>query len=495
MDRLGILDRLAAAPFLRRLPPSRLDRLVSESELRTLDPGEPLVTEGDQADRVYLVVDGEAAVSKRVNDHEHATIAVRGPGDWVGEMALIDPGPRSASVTARGRLVVLEIPPRAFAEALAAVPEATLDLLRAVTARLRASDRAMLAALTAKADALASENLRLARDNQRLASELDERSGLESFVGESTAARRARDLARRAAASSLPVLLLGETGTGKEVLARAIHGASDRARHAFVSINCALFSGTLLESELFGHVRGAFTGASASKPGLVETADRGTLFLDEIGDTPRPLQGALLRFLELGEARRLGDTRTRRFDVRVIAATHHELDAAAETGEFRHDLLYRLDVFRIEIPPLRERSGDIPILLEVLNSRVSERLGRPPLRFSRPALEALTGHRFPGNVRELENEVRRLYATLGHEETLVEVSHLSRRFREIDPAAGSRYADALRAFKIQLVERALRESGGNHAAAARRLGVHRSNLARMMRDLGLRSARSSPETA
>lgn len=494
MDRLSVLDRLAAAPFLRRLPPSRLDRLVSESELRTLDPGEILVVEGDEADRVYLVIEGEAVVAKRITDSEQVTIAVRGPGDWVGEMALVDAGRRSATVRARQRLVVLEIPPHVFAEALAAVPEATLDLLRMVTARLRASDQAALAALAAKADALAQENLRLARDNRRLANELDERAGLEGFVGESAAARRVRDLARRAAASSLPVLLLGETGTGKEVLARAVHGAGERARRAFVSINCALWSETLLESELFGHVRGAFTGAFASKPGLVETADGGTLFLDEVGDMPRALQGALLRFLELGEARRLGDTRTRRFDVRVLAATHHDLDAAVETGEFRRDLLYRLDVFRIEIPPLRDRREDVPFLLGFLNDRVSARLRRPPLVFSPAALEALAAHRFPGNVRELENEIQRLYATLEREEIHVDVDRLSRRIREADPAAGTRYADALRAFKIQLLERALRESEGSHAAAARRLGVHRSNLARMMRDLGLRGLRSDAET-
>ncbi|HEY8493670.1 MAG TPA: sigma 54-interacting transcriptional regulator [Myxococcota bacterium] len=491
MDRLDVLDRLARVPFLRRLPPSRLDRLVSESELRVLEPREVLVAEGEPADRVNLVLEGEALVSKRVGAHEEVTIAVRGPGDWLGEMALIDEGPRSATVTAQQRLAVLEIPPRAFAEAIGSTPEAALDLLRVVTARLRESDQAVIAALSAKAEALADENRRLLRDNRRLASELDASSGFESFVGESVAARRVRELARRAAASPLPVLLLGETGTGKEILARAIHAASDRARRAFVSINCALLGEALLESELFGHARGAFTGATSSKPGLVEVADGGTLFLDEIGDMPRSLQGALLRFLERGESRRVGDTRVRHSDVRVIAATHHDLDAAVETGAFRRDLLYRLDVLRIEIPPLRARRDDLPLLLEKLSQRIARKAGRSPLVFTPAALDALAAHDFPGNVRELENELQRLYAVLGPDEREVPPERLSRRIRESDPMAQGRYGDALRAFKIQLLERALQDCGGNQAAAARRLGVHRSNLARMMRELGMRRAGAS----
>ena len=490
MDRLEILDRLATFPFLRRLPPSCLERLLSDSEIRTLAAGELLVAEGDPADRVYLVLAGGAVVSKRVSAGEDLPLAVRGPGEWVGEMALLDDGPRSASVAARGALVVLEIPPRVFLEAVTAVPEATLDLLRLVVGRLRESDRSTIAALSAKAEALAAQNRQLASANRRLASALDARSGFEGFAGESNAARQVRDLARRAADSTLPVLLLGETGTGKEVLARAIHAGSDRALRAFVSINCALLGETLLESELFGHVRGAFTGAAASKPGLVETADGGTLFLDEVGDMPRALQGALLRFLELGEFRRLGDTRTRRGDVRIVAATHHDLDAAVASGAFRRDLLYRLDVFRIEIPPLRERRDDVPHLLATLNARVAERLGRSPLSFSPAALDALAAYPFPGNVRELENEIQRLYATLDRDCVRVDAEHLSRRVRESDPLLGGRYADALRAFKMNLVERALREAGGSQAAAARRLGVHRSNLARMMRELGLRAALS-----
>jgi transcriptional regulator with PAS, ATPase and Fis domain len=489
MDRIEILDRLHAVPFLGRLAPSQLDRLVSESELRRFAPAEALLAEGDGADCVFLLLSGSTAVTKRLGTREEAVLAVRSAGEWVGEMALFDDGPRSATVTAREVVEALVVPRAAFLAAITSEPEAAADLLRMLTTRLRESDGALIESLTAKARSLEAENRELAHENRRLADELDSRSGFEAFVGESIGARRVRQLARRAARSELSVLLLGETGTGKEVLARAIHAASERAAHRFVAVNCALLSETLLESELFGHLRGAFTGATDNKPGLVEAAERGTLFLDEVADLPWAVQGALLRFLELREYRRLGDTRVRRADVRVMAATHVDLDAAVAEGAFRRDLVYRLDVLRIEVPPLRERGEDVERLLRHAADRVARRLARPGLRVGPSALEALSGYAFPGNVRELENEVERLYATLEPGET-VEVRHLSPRIREADPAAQPTYGDALRAFKVQMVARALREGGGSQAEAARLLGVHRSNLTRMVRELGLREARS-----
>jgi transcriptional regulator with PAS, ATPase and Fis domain len=485
MDRLDLVDRLHAVPLLRRLPPSRLHRLVSEAEVRSFGPGDVLAVEGEPGDRVFLLLSGTAAVSKRIGAHEESILAVRRAGEWVGEMALFDERSRSASVTARDAVQALEVPRGAFLAAVTSEPEAAVDLLRVISERLRESDHAWVESLAAKARALERENRQLASENRRLAEELE--AGFESFVGESAPARRARALARRAARSDLPVLLLGETGTGKEILARAIHAASTRATRRFVAVNCALLSETLLESELFGHVRGAFTGATATKRGLVETAHGGTLFLDEVADMPRAIQGALLRFLELGEYRRLGDTQICRADVRLLAATHVDLDLAASEGTFRRDLLYRLDVIRVEAPPLRDRPRDVEPLVHHASERVARRLGRERLRFDERALEALSRYPFPGNVRELENEVERLYATLDPGET-VQVHDLSRRLREADPAAQSHYRDALRTFKVQIVARALRESAGSHAEAARRLGVHRSNLARMVRELGLRGA-------
>ena len=198
-------------------------------------------------------------------------------------------------------------------------------------------------------------------------------------------------------------------------------------------------------------------------------------------------QSALLRFLELGEYRRLGDTATRRSNVRLLAATHVDLDEAVRAGRFRSDLLYRIDVIRIDVPALRDRREDIPLLLAHVVARVGERLRRSPLAISHRAHEALCAYAFPGNVRELENEIERLYAMLGAGAE-VGTEHLSRKITESDPSSASRYTDALRSFKMQLVVRALRESGGRRAEAARRLGVHPANLTRMLRDLDLQDS-------
>ncbi|RIL05475.1 MAG: hypothetical protein DCC71_10220 [Proteobacteria bacterium] len=485
MHRLDVIDRLHESSFLRRLPPSRLDRLASAGSIHAYEAGTVLLREGDPGGSVLLVLEGNVAITKRLASGEEIVIALRGAGDWIGEMALLDLGARSASATTRDRVQLAEFPSGDFLEAVFAVPDAALDLLRTLSSRLREADSALIDALTRKAADLERHNRALVRENRRLGGLGDD--GFERFVGASAAARRVRDLARRAADNDAPVLLLGETGTGKEVLARAIHAASERSARPFVALNCALLSETLLESELFGHVRGAFTGASAHKSGLVEIADGGTLFLDEVGDLPRAVQGALLRFLELGEYRRLGDTATRTSRVRVVAATHLELDVAARDGRFRPDLLYRIDVLRVEVPPLRERRDDVPMLLARAVERTALRVGAAPLRFSQSARDALVAYDFPGNVRELENEVERLFATV-EPGRVVEPADLSPKITRSDPGSAGRYADALRAFKAQLVARALRDSGGRQVEAARRLGVHPANLARMMRELGLRGA-------
>ncbi|MEZ4474876.1 MAG: sigma-54 dependent transcriptional regulator [bacterium] len=227
------------------------------------------------------------------------------------------------------------------------------------------------------------------------------------IVGDAPALRALRERLPLAARSDAPVLVLGETGTGKELVARAVHTLSARADKAFVAVNCGALPGELLDSELFGHLRGAFTDARRDKPGLVEEADGGTLFLDEIGDMPLALQVKLLRFLQEGEVRRLGSNEARRVDVRIVAATHRDLASAVDDGEFREDLYYRLSVVRLHVPPLRARRDDIPVLARHLLARHAAGTSRPGTALTPAALTRLAEHDWPGNVRELENVLRR----------------------------------------------------------------------------------------
>ncbi|HEX2485069.1 MAG TPA: sigma 54-interacting transcriptional regulator, partial [Myxococcota bacterium] len=230
------------------------------------------------------------------------------------------------------------------------------------------------------------------------------------IVGRSPAMREVFALLERAQRTSATVLLTGETGTGKEILAREIHRGSERRRAAFVAVNCAAFPDTLLESELFGHVRGSFTGAERDKQGLFELADRGTLFLDEVGETSAPFQAKLLRALQEREVRPVGGTRARKIDVRLVAATNRDLRAAVGKGAFREDLYYRLAVFPIAVPPLRARTEDVLALAAHFLALHGEREGASGCRFSREAERLLLSYRWPGNVRELENEVQRALA-------------------------------------------------------------------------------------
>jgi transcriptional regulator with PAS, ATPase and Fis domain len=484
VTELALLEALRHVDVLRHLPLAALDRLVSRSRLRRFAPGSVLLEAGAPGNEVFVLLEGHVAVRLAVSEHEQRTIAVRRAGTLVGEMALVDDLPRSATVTAESEVHALSSPRADFLEAVGGHAPAALELVRVLSLRLRESDAAQIEALSAKADRLASANQRLSRENRRLKVALDQRFGFERFVGSSVAAEAVRGAARCAAESELPVLLVGETGTGKEVLARAIHAASERANRPFLALNCALFSEALLESELFGHARGAFTGAAATKLGLVEAADGGTLFLDELADMPRPIQAALLRFLELGEFRRLGETEMRHADVRIIAAMQIGVDEALATDRVRRDLHYRLDVFRIEVPPLRERREDVPELVAGIVAEVADRLGRAPLVFTAGALEALSRHAFPGNVRELRNEVERVYAMRAGEGP-VGADELSARIRDGDPQSAGSYADAVRNFKLSLVRGALARSGGSRSSAARALGLHPSNLTRMIRELGI----------
>ncbi len=293
------------------------------------------------------------------------------------------------------------------------------------------------------------------------------------------------------AQTSAPVVLLGETGTGKEVLARALHLGSARASKPFVPVNCGAIPGELLESELFGHVRGAFSGAVADKPGLFETAAGGTLLLDEIADLPSPLQVKLLRVLQDGEVRRVGATRSSALDVRVIAATHKDLEALVDTGAFRADLYYRLKVFSLRLPPLRERKEDIvPLARHFL---AIER--DPPRELSASTQEILRGYRWPGNIRELSNAMR--YASALAERNEVEPQHLPDeilrcRGTPTPPVGTLRTLAEVEEAHVLAVLHACR---GVQADAARVLGIGRNTLWRKLRSYGSRLLGGTPPAA
>jgi two-component system, NtrC family, response regulator HupR/HoxA len=484
--RPSLHEILRQMPVLRALPLGALERLASRSRSRAFPQGSRLVEEGRAGDEVFALVRGQVAVRAQLGERDEGAIALRRAGELVGEMALLDDLPRSASLTAEEDVEALCIPRAAFLEAVEGHAPAALELLRVLSRRLREASAAQVDGLRAKAMLLESTNRHLDRENRRLRSEIDERFGFDRFAGSSAAADAVRAAARRAACSDLPVILEGETGTGKEVLARAIHAGSERRRQPFVALNCALFSESLLESQLFGHARGAFTGALAAKPGLVEAAEGGTLFLDELAEMPRPVQAALLRFLELGEFRRLGDIGVRRADVRILAAVQSGPEQEAADGRLRRDLLFRLDVFRIVIPPLRERSEDVPEIAARLSREVAARLGSEPLVLEPDAVAALCAQPFPGNVRELRNEIERLYALHGGGARVTATS-LSDRLRGSDPWSARGYGEALRVFKTRLLTETLARASGNRSAAARELGLHPSNLMRMIRELGVDS--------
>jgi transcriptional regulator with PAS, ATPase and Fis domain len=289
-----------------------------------------------------------------------------------------------------------------------------------------------------------------------------------------------------AAASQATVLLTGETGTGKELVARAIHDGSRRRERSFVAVNCAAFPDTLLESELFGHEKGAFTGADRAQPGLFVAADRGTLFLDEVSETSVPFQAKLLRALQEREVRAVGSARARSVDARVIAASNRDLWEEVGRGRLREDLFYRLAVFPIHVPPLRERPGDVTAIAEFLLERHGRRERKRGVKLSRDAAYLLEAYRWPGNVRELENEIQRALALAAPGEALTP-AHFSRRLFELKESAdaatrpGETLREALQRTEALLIRRALDDHDGRRAATARSLGITREGLYKKMK--------------
>jgi two-component system nitrogen regulation response regulator NtrX len=329
------------------------------------------------------------------------------------------------------------------------------------------------------------------RGHRRLTASLADTAGAEAgAVVRSPAMRALLELAGRAARSDAVVLLTGESGAGKQMLAESLHALSARSAGPFVYVNCVALSDELVESTLFGHERGAFTGAVARKPGRLELAQGGTAFLDEIGDTTERFQTKLLHFLETGEYERVGGTRTLRADCRVVAATNRDLAAEVERGRFRADLYYRLNVIRLHVPPLRERREDVRALVEAFVARFARESGKPPPRVPPALLPRLEAHRWPGNVRELKNVVERLVVlSVGDELDLAALPpEVGGTPAGSAPTTQLSFAEAVDAFRRETLRRALAAEGGNQTRAAERLGMQRSFLNRLMRELGLRES-------
>lgn len=343
----------------------------------------------------------------------------------------------------------------------------------------------------------AEERERLKKEVESLRASLGTDAVKDSVIAESGAMRAVLDLARRVAGHGTTVLITGESGTGKEVIARAIHTMSPRSAGAFVAINCAAIPEQLLESELFGHMRGAFTGATSDRAGLFETAHGGTLLLDEIGDLPIGLQAKLLRVLEDGEIRRVGARESRAVDVRLVAATAKELERAVEQNEFREDLFYRLNVVRLRVPPLRERPDDVAALVTHFAREAAESVGHA-ISVTPQALARLTGFAWPGNVRQLRNALERAAVLsssgrLDVEDFLLEASPSSAAGRSnghhasVAPlsAAGLRLKARVEEVEARVIREALDEANGSRRETARLLGVSLRTLFYKMRRYGL----------
>jgi two-component system response regulator HydG len=483
---LGQPVRLSAAPP----PPSQRDQPV---HVLVVDD-EPAVRRslarilGAKGFRVETAEDGLSALAYIQKERpDVALVDLRMPG-----MAGLDVLARSKETTNDVEIIMMT----AFGDvdsAVAAVKAGAYDFL---TKPFTSTDAV---ALTVEK---AAERRRLVARNTRLQQELLSREKFGAIIGNSPKMQNVYRLIEGVASATSTILILGESGTGKELVARAIHQASPRAQQPFVTVNCAAIPKDLVESELFGHVRGAFTGAQAARAGLFETANLGTLLLDEVGDLPLAAQVKLLRTLQDGEIKRVGSDETKYVDVRVLAATNVDLKSKIETGEFRKDLFYRLNVIVINLPPLREREDDVILLANHFLQKLALRMGREPKPLSADAIRILRAHTWPGNVRELEHAIEHAFV-LSQSPEITAKDLPFRKSSVLPPAKQERslvrtsvdfptedlhdlpYSEAKRIalarFDALYVREVLRRSGGNVSAAARRAGLDRSNFRRILR--------------
>ncbi|HKP60619.1 MAG TPA: sigma-54 dependent transcriptional regulator [Polyangiales bacterium] len=342
----------------------------------------------------------------------------------------------------------------------------------------------------------ALDRTRLEREHRLLLARLEREFGMGPIVGSGPAMQRVFETIAKVADTDLTVLVRGESGTGKELVAQALHQRGERKTRPLVAVNCAAINRELVESELFGHERGAFTGANNRRVGRFESAHQGTIFLDEIGDMPIETQAKVLRVLEERKFERVGGGQSVEVDVRVVAATHRDLEGEVRRGNFRQDLFYRLKVVEIVLPPLRERLPDLPSLVERFLTRIAERLGREKKGIEGEALALLARHDWPGNVRELRNVIEQ--AAVLAEGPLIRRQDLPTLSAASPPAAaaasggGQNFAEAKRRsiedFERGYIQAALRDSGGNVSRAAQAMGLARQSLQQKIRDLGLRSS-------
>ncbi len=326
------------------------------------------------------------------------------------------------------------------------------------------------------------------QENVQLRQQVDKRFGLESLVGESRAMHEIFDVVRQVAPSRATVLIAGESGTGKELIAHAIHNLSNRNKTRFIAFNCAAFAPQLIESELFGHERGSFTGAVERRIGRFEQAAGGTLFLDEIGEIDSNIQVKLLRALDPGVFERVGGSQSIHADVRLVAATNRDLASLVRDGKFREDLYYRLNVVRIRVPPLRERKEDIPLLANSFLKEISERDGKAFRPLSPDAMDTLLRYDWPGNVRELKGAIDSgVTLATGNQVTVHDLPMTVRGISGVSLAHGSADQDLVNIHdnEIRLIMRALEETGGNRTEAAKKLGISRRTLHRRLKELHL----------
>jgi two-component system NtrC family response regulator len=322
-----------------------------------------------------------------------------------------------------------------------------------------------------------AEKLDLANKYRAIKRQLERVEGRSELIGETPGMQRMRALIAKIAPSNSTVMILGETGTGKELAARAVHDQSLRADMPFVAINCGALPESLIESELFGHRRGAFTGADEHRAGLFEVANGGTLFLDEIGELPKGMQAKLLRFLESGEIRRVGDNHSFTVDVRVVCATHRNLEEMVTAGDFREDLMFRINTFEVRLPALRDRIDDLPKLATHLLRRYRQNVRPGQELFTAEALKMLESHSWPGNVRELANVIE--HAAILCDELPIGVEHLPGRFA-VRRVGGPHFklvgTQTLREIELQVIQQVLERHGGNKPKAAEELGISLKTL-------------------